>query len=181
MVLEILSIIFSNATTIANLPSNVRKMYLKYRHNEYLIPSYKLVKKLCMNTCNLNSPGFPSAVNSKETWKLVNSMAWLLFNKEVGNCVAQRVYNNLVNKTNYSKQDYINDWHDPLLQSYDNDFDLIKIWEYRELENYQIPTLTKTKKTKYQIKQTIKNCKITNWRWCLTITLLGIIVYKLFL
>lgn len=182
MILEILSIIFSNVTTIARLPNNVRKRYLKYRQNKYLIPSYKFVEQLCMTTSNQNSPGgFPIAINSKETWKLVNSMAWLLFNVEVGNYVAKSVYNNLKNNSRYTKQDYINDWHDPLLQSYENDFDLIKIWEYRELENYQIPILTKKKKLYYWFKRTIKNCKNTNWRWCLTTTLLGIIVYKLFL
>lgn len=182
MILEILSIIFSNATTIAKLPSNVRKMYLKYRHNKYLIPSYKLVEELCMTTSNQNSPpGFPVAINSKETWKLVNSMAWLLFNNEVGNSPAQQVYNNLKNNSRYTKQDYINDWHDPLLQSYENDFDLIKIWEYRVIENYYIPILTKPKKLYNWCIRKIKECKYTNWRWCLTSVLLIMIVTKLFL
>lgn len=52
--------------------------------------------------------------------------------------------------------------------------------KFLNMEFYKI--LISTRKEIWNwIKQTIKNCKNTNWRWCLTSTLLGIIVYKLFL
>jgi len=181
MILDMFFVLLSNAKTIYFLPMNVKKFYIHLRHKKYLFEAYKIVENFGLTSNQNSPPGFPVAINSKETWKLVNSMAWLLFNNEVGNPPAQQVYNNLKNNPRYTKQDYINDWHEPLLQSFEYDFDTIKVWEYKEIENYHTPGSTKKKKIYYWFVKQIKNCKNTNWRWCLTSVLLIMIVSKLFL
>lgn len=174
--------IFSNIFGIAmkNIVINNTMTRLWFRKRKLLPEAYKLICKLIVGpTSNQNSsPGMPLAINRKEIWELVNSMAWLIVNAEI-NYKAHNIYDKIQNDKNYTDQDYKNDWHNELLKSYENDFELIKIWEYSEIQNYSIPILTKKRRVYNWIIQKFLNCKNTNWHWCFVMILLGYLIYNI--
>lgn len=105
----------------------------------YKAKVYKLVSNLFVGcTSNQSSPaGFPVALNRKEICDFMNSMLWLVVNKDI-NGIAKEVYNHITHNE-WDLEYYTDHWHNPLLESFENDHNLIQIYTYSEVRSYKAP------------------------------------------
>ena len=99
--------------------------------NKLITNAIKIVNSdrlMVSKTYQKSPPGMPLAICSKEFYKNVIFMTWL--SAQPGN----KLYNKIINTTEYNSElvEKFKSWSSDLLESYENDFELIKLLDYSD-------------------------------------------------